>query len=329
MKFCLTFSLLLVCCAVSAQRYCTIYKADTDAGRDFCDICSAVTDGGTEPAIQNGVFSGTLRVDSDGSPFTVTEACLSAITFAGDVTIINTAKTQIHFATEPTFAPDANIAVNYEGNINNQYIYVGTTAYRPTQQPLTYADLTAHWNAVAAATLPVSLIHWSATLTGKGTALQWSTGGETGHAAFIIMYSTDGQHFRELTRQPGSPDLSAGRTYSFQHRHVRKGMHYYRLLQEDADGSLTYYPLLHVERGPRFHGTGGRIYPNPATAGTAVHYTPPPVPTYALLHDMSGKVVLRQPAGPAIGGILELPPSLAPGAYVLRIGRESQRLVVR
>ncbi|MEM6770936.1 MAG: DUF1501 domain-containing protein, partial [Bacteroidota bacterium] len=116
-------------------------------------------------------------------------------------------------------------------------------------------------------TLDVDLLSFVANGQDKEIWLDWSTSRETNNAGFVIERSQDGRSFRPIGR------LSAGRqgeeiinAYQYVDRDVDLGvLYYYRLRQEDLDGSLNYSPI----QTARLNGTAlgdwavGLVRPNP------------------------------------------------------------------
>jgi hypothetical protein len=111
--------------------------------------------------------------------------------------------------------------------------------------------------------LPVSLGGFGANAQGSDALLQWLTYSEKDNRGFGVEVSTDGRHFRSLGFVPSlQPTSSQQQHYTFLDREPGKeGVRYYRLRQEDLDGSTTYSELRMLRFGPDLGAL--RAYPNP------------------------------------------------------------------
>ena len=70
--------------------------------------------------------------------------------------------------------------------------------------------------------------------------LTWQTASEQNNDYFSIEHSTDGTSFQEIATQAGNGTTELVQNYSFLHREVANGLHYYRLKQVDFDGKFEY-----------------------------------------------------------------------------------------
>ena len=101
----------------------------------------------------------------------------------------------------------------------------------------------------AARALPISLLSWEAEVTGTGIDLNWASESETDNDFYLIEHSLDGRSFTELTRVPGQVSSEGTLTYTFHHANPGPGTHYYRLSQQDLDGTMTSFDVLTVNYG--------------------------------------------------------------------------------
>lgn len=141
--------------------------------------------------------------------------------------------------------------------------------------------------------LPVSLKNFEAAAHGAEVLLKWETNGEINNKGFYVEVSGDGRHFRSIgfiasketnSRQPLQ--------YSYRDTEVnKKGVYYYRLHQQDIDGTSTYSQIKAVQF--KLGTTDISAYPNPFTNSIVLQ-----VPSYSEdvlqlnIQDMTGKSVL-------------------------------------
>ncbi len=89
--------------------------------------------------------------------------------------------------------------------------------------------------------MPVTLTSFEAKPSQqKSITLTWQTASEENNDYFSIEHSTDGISFREIATQAGNGTTNIVQNYSFLHREVENGLHYYRLKQVDFDGKFEY-----------------------------------------------------------------------------------------
>ncbi|MBF9142770.1 phage tail protein [Hymenobacter properus] len=92
--------------------------------------------------------------------------------------------------------------------------------------------------------LPVELTTFEATRQGANTSLKWATASEKNNRGFEVQVSTNGQDFHALGFVAGAGSSTVAHQYQFVDAEKDKaGRRYYRLRQQDADGSATYSPV--------------------------------------------------------------------------------------
>ncbi|THH40434.1 T9SS type A sorting domain-containing protein [Neolewinella litorea] len=324
----LLFSLLLsgISCTVLAQPVCQIVSQNIN--QDFCTICSS----GPDPALVDGVFTGTLEVYST---YTISASCLSGIYFASNFTISMDKDTDLIFGEDPQVADGTSVSITVMQSPQGGYIHAFGKNYVPVKNnnPDNYDDLAALMSSAAnnravvpePQALPVTLVKWQASVAENAVALTWRTAGESSNDFFIVEHSVNGLHFSPLAERSGATDGEATIDYTYRHATPSPGTNFYRLVQYDLDGSATLFPV--VSAYFRNDRSATAIYPNPATPGNAIHITADDQSAPVALFTLNGRKI----AGLVVGSSTELslPPDLPPGMYILRIGTHSQRLAVR
>jgi uncharacterized protein (DUF2141 family) len=189
-------------------------------------------------------------------------------------------------------------------------------------------DLRRYEQTVAAplSPLPVVLSSFSATAAAGGMQLSWTTAQEKNSARFVVERSTDGKTFMAIAEQAAAGTTSAPSRYQYLDASavaLQAGPRYYRLRQEDLDGTTSYSPVASVSRSATSPGSRQlAVYPNPFAAELNVA-----LPAGSELQDakiellsLTGQLVFSSPLTlGAAAQTLALPASLTPGCYVLRV----------
>ncbi|THH40433.1 T9SS type A sorting domain-containing protein [Neolewinella litorea] len=328
MNFYFTFLFFVLSSTAFAQGVCTINQ--TNSSQSLQTVCTQ----GANPALVDGVFTGTLVIDN--VTYGISAADLSAITFAGEVIFRTEFKSHLSFAQDPTVAEGTTVTAEYGKHVHSS-ITAYLTTYEPNQAGRDYVDFANRMmsNATARvapgggeAMLPITLLDWDARTLGDEVELQWTTGREIDNDFFTVEHSTDGVLFAPLTDVSGAGTSDNQRTYTYRHTAPASGTNFYRLVQHDMDGSATVYPVVTAD----YYQQSARaaVYPNPASAGQAVRFPAPSVPTTANLYHLDGRLVASAPVSIDMNASqLALPGNLQPGVYILKVGNHSERLVVR
>ena len=91
-----------------------------------------------------------------------------------------------------------------------------------------------------AAALPVTLVQFNAFREGDRVRLHWQTSTEQNNYGFYIQRSKDGKDWPSLGFVSGQGDSYRTVDYHFTDDNPNTGVNYYRLKQEDYDGSPAY-----------------------------------------------------------------------------------------
>ncbi len=112
---------------------------------------------------------------------------------------------------------------------------------------------------------PVELSYFKASKERKDVRLHWETASELNNKGFHIEYGTDGRHFERIGWVNGKGTTSSITRYEFLHEAPRGRYNYYRLAQEDFDGTTEYTDVEVVEFARAFDI---QVFPNPSTDGS-------------------------------------------------------------
>jgi uncharacterized membrane protein len=150
-------------------------------------------------------------------------------------------------------------ATLYNSKITVPYGALATLSWTVNGSSCT--DLVVLTNNVA---MPVNLISFTARAQEQKVVLNWSTSAETNNAGFNIERSADAQTFKVIGYKPANTesDTKLQQDYHFVDEQPISGINYYRLVQKDYDGKITYYRVVSVNMEvvmPKVE-----LYPNPS-----------------------------------------------------------------
>ena len=162
------------------------------------------------------------------------------------------------------------------------------------------------------APLPVELVDFTAERTSvQEVILRWTTVTEHDNAGFELWRMMEGEDaFEEVGWSVGAGTVQQVMNYTHRDQNVSHGTSYYKLKQVDMDGSYHWGPIAAVEGWL----SSGRltISPNPATDRISLTGLPEGI-TSLVLHDATGREVMRWPPGAEVEGLA----GLQRGLYVL------------
>lgn len=163
--------------------------------------------------------------------------------------------------------------------------------------------------------LPVTWVDFQVVPVDDGVRLMWSTVQETENSYFSAEHSTDGLAFDMLGRMAPGTSSSGIQHYLFDHYSPEKGLNYYRIRQEDLDGSFSYSPIRVIRidgNEPDWKVTGPG--PDGQVMITPLHANPGIAKLEVV--DLVGRIWLTMPLGnPASFSMAEWPP----GRYFLTL----------
>jgi hypothetical protein len=110
-------------------------------------------------------------------------------------------------------------------------------------------------------TLPITLKTFAVLLQKQDALLNWQTSAEINTSHFNVEYSNNNMRFTTIGRITASGNSTTTNSYSFTHKGIFEGRHYYRIASYDLDGSVRYSKVVPVS-SKKEGGFG--VYPNPA-----------------------------------------------------------------
>jgi hypothetical protein len=124
--------------------------------------------------------------------------------------------------------------------------------------------------------VPVELTSFIAAVSGNNVALSWSTATETNNSGFDIERSIDGKDYSTIGSVEGAGTVTEPISYVYNDINLSPGIYYYRIRQNDFDGSYKYYSLnSEVEITAPVVYSIQQNYPNPFNPVTRINYSIP------------------------------------------------------
>jgi hypothetical protein len=142
---------------------------------------------------------------------------------------------------------------------------VGTYNYSVTDQ---YGCITDQFTVQATNTLPVVLKDYTVNLRSGKVYVDWTTSAEINNRHFTIERSADASHFTGIGIVNSAGTATTDQTYHFTDAAPLDGVSYYRLVQFNSDGALTYYETRKItnKRGNEFYGEAWQPAPETVIA---------------------------------------------------------------
>ena len=120
---------------------------------------------------------------------------------------------------------------------------LGNGSVNTTDRTLTWSGLNSFSEFTAIGNgnaLPIELLEFTGEPDGKTVVLNWITASEINNRIFIVERSNDGKNFKPVGELPGAGNSNTIRKYSLIDDDPKMGVNYYRLRQEDYDGTFSY-----------------------------------------------------------------------------------------
>ena len=155
-------------------------------------------------------------------------------------------------------------------------------------------DATVIANFTAGATTPVSLINYTGTRNGSMVTLKWTTTFEGNNKGFHVQKSSDGLSYQSVgfvNTKAVNGNSGVNLQYTFGEMNAAAGLTWYRLVQEDQDGTMKVYPAKAV-RGLE-ESAKITLLPNPTTTGNLSVVFGNNHRKNIVLSDMSGKLLKK------------------------------------
>jgi hypothetical protein len=169
--------------------------------------------------------------------------------------------------------------------------------------------------------LPVELISFWGTMTGKGIFLEWEVASEINNEYFSIERMNSLGVFVSIGRVEGRINATTLYLYTFTDEAPESGNNYYRLVQVDLDGTRSYSDIINVTYSP----TGifvSNLYPNPVDDVVNLSLEASDKADIQVeISDISGRVQLMFDFSLEKGAntLTFMPGNLSTGTYMVRV----------
>ncbi|HKR04475.1 MAG TPA: T9SS type A sorting domain-containing protein [Bacteroidia bacterium] len=99
----------------------------------------------------------------------------------------------------------------------------------------------------SAVPLPVELLSFTGKNEGDVNVMKWTTASEINNDYFSVLRSSTGDNFEEIGTIKGAGNSSQVLNYTFTDLHPLPGINYYRLLQTDYNGEISYSNIIAIK----------------------------------------------------------------------------------
>ncbi|MBS1735985.1 MAG: T9SS type A sorting domain-containing protein [Bacteroidetes bacterium] len=207
---------------------------------------------------------------------------------------------------------DVPVPSNFSGTKQNLYVRVVDDWSLTTVRLVDFTSIV----------LPVTLLEFSAQVSGNKVVAKWATSQEKNSAYFDVERSEDGTRFSKVGSVVAKGNSNVSSDYSFDDNTPAIGFNYYRLKQVDKDGAFKYSAVVKI-----FFG-GGRegiySYPNPVRDQLMVMLPVSVLPSGNVtiqLYDNKGAMVLQKKVSSRLTQIGVS--NLASGNYIISVRDQS------
>lgn len=161
-------------------------------------------------------------------------------------------------------------------------------------------------------TLPIQLTAFNAIIKNSKAILTWTTASETNNNFFTIEKAPDAMHWTSLDKIKGAGTTTSSTEYTATDNEPLQGTSYYRLVQTDFNGTISYSPIKKVYNGKAHSIT---VYPNPVSDFLAIEYSSETLPHFILYNAMG--TVVKAPVTFQTGKVQFNTSALPRGLYLL------------
>lgn len=143
--------------------------------------------------------------------------------------------------------------------------------------------------------VPVELSSFSATVVNRDVHLFWATASERHNFGFFVERKTEtASEWQTIGFVPGKGTTAQPQQYVFIDRHPGSQNWYYRLRQQDLDGSITFSHIIMINLMPNELALA-QNYPNPFNSTTQIRYELPAGQHQVrlVIYDLIGKMIRK------------------------------------
>ncbi len=126
---------------------------------------------------------------------------------------------------------------------------------------------TSRFSDCQVCSLPITLLYFNGQRQNFEVVLNWATSMELNNKGFTIERSENGQTFYAIGTVDGAGNSSSFIPYQFVDKQPLAGISYYRLKQEDVDGTPSFSAIITVSQKA---SSGIVLFPNPAQSDVSI-----------------------------------------------------------
>lgn len=187
---------------------------------------------------------------------------------------------------------------------------------------------TSRFSDCQVCSLPITLLYFNGKRNPYDVLLTWATAMELNNKEFTIERSENGQTFYPIGTVAGAVNSSSLISYQFEDKQPLSGVSYYRLKQEDVDGTQSFSRIIAVSEKTT---SGLVLFPNPSQSDVTVIALNSDLESAAsirIYNILGQEVFVSLPSSEAlrVGVHLELS-ALPQGTYTLKLITSSQEWV--
>ncbi len=203
------------------------------------------------------------------------------------------------------------VSLNLSGtlSVGTHYLHI-----RSKQNPYSLTQVVPF---TATGVVPLTWQFIKAQLQNTDGVITWGTAQEINTQLFIVEHSNDGINFKQLATQPAAGNSSSVSSYTYTHKNISTGLHYYRIIQIDVDGKFTYSPIVILLNKDNLKQAF--IAPNPVASMLNLIEPKNIFINSVAIYDSKGSMLLRKNINSEVQ-VYSLPVSNLPnGNYVLKV----------
>lgn len=171
--------------------------------------------------------------------------------------------------------------------------------------------------------LPVTLVSFSAKVSGSQVAIRWETASELNNKQFTVERSRDSRTFETILTRAGQGTTNATTVYNEVDRQPLNGVSYYRLKQVDLDGKTSYSNIASVSL---LKAGEVVMYPNPVANVLTITMNGGTESVSVTITDLSGRMVQTQQL--RADGKVDMA-NLKAGTYLVTVGKGDTKVTRR
>jgi hypothetical protein len=175
---------------------------------------------------------------------------------------------------------------------------------------------------------PVELASFTAAASGSSVIIKWSTATETNNSNFTIEKRTAASTWATIATVKGNGTTTLKHDYSYVDNNIANAKVYYRLRQNDFDGSYTYSKEIEVSANTVPAGYElSQNFPNPFNPSTVIKYSVPVASRVRIdVYSVTGQLVSTLVNGYMEAGSHEVTmkaDNLSSGVYIYKLSAGS------